>query len=74
MSDAEEQMKAANAAAKEEAHLSEIEHRSEMSRLRAKQEKPKEPQVYEFIVRRKFNALQIRKPLTNQVLPKHRQF
>jgi ribosomal protein L24 len=73
MSIAEDQMRAANAARKEERRLAEMEHRIEMAKVRLLQDSPKDSRVYDFIERRKVHALQLRKNLGTQVLPKHRQ-
>jgi hypothetical protein len=73
MSIAEDQMRAANAARKEENRLAEMDHRIERAKGRLLQDLPKDSRVYAFIERRKAHALQLRKNLGAQVLPKHRQ-
>jgi hypothetical protein len=72
----EDQIRAANAARKEENRIAELDHRVEMAKIRLAQDHPKWPFVEEFIARRVWNANQTRwwKP-SDQVLPiKKRQF
>ena len=74
MSIAEDQTRAANAAAKEDNRLAEMDHRIEMAKIRLAQDAPKDPRVEEFKKRRVEIAMQPRwwKPSAETVLPKKR--
>jgi len=70
----EDQARAANAAAKEDNRLAEMDHRIEMAKVRLSQNLPKDPLVEEFKKRRTAIAMQPRmwKPSVDQALPKKR--
>ena len=74
MSIAEDQMRAANAAAREDNRLAEMDHRIEMAKIRLSQGVPKDIRVEDFKKRRIAIAMQPRlwKPSVDQVLPKKR--
>ena len=73
MSIAEDQMRAANAARKEESHNSALEHMAFLEQQRIASEACYDPRVIAFKERRRVQAMQLRKNLGEQVLPKHRQ-
>ena len=74
MSIVETRIAAANAAAKEDNRLAEMDHRIEMAKVRLSQNLPKDPLVEEFKKRRTAIAMQPRmwKPSAETVLPKKR--
>ena len=74
MSIAEDQTRAANAAAKEDNRMAEMDHRIEMAKVMLTQNMPKDPRVEEFKKRRVEIAMQPRwwKPSAETVLPKKR--
>ena len=74
MSLLEEQVYAANAAAKAESHNAELEHRLEMARKSLTDASIYDPRVIAFKERRRIISNQVRwwKPSDTQVLPKKR--
>ena len=76
MSIVEDQMRAANAASKEENHIADLDHRIEQEKIRIAQAVPKDPRVEEFKARRVWNTMQVRKwiPCPQVLSLKKRQF
>ena len=74
MSIAEDQMRAENAARREDNRMAEMDHRIEMAKVMLTQNMPKDPRVEEFKKRRVEIAMQPRwwKPSAETVLPKKR--
>ena len=74
MSIVEDQMRAENAARREDNRLAEMDHRIEMAKIRLAQDAPKDPLVEKFKARRVEIAMQPRwwKPSVETVLPKKR--
>ena len=74
MSLLEEQVRAANAAAKAESHNAELEHRLELARKSLTDASYYDPRIIAFKARRQVIAEQVRwwKPSVDQVLPKKR--
>ena len=76
MSIVEDQMRAENAARREDNRMAEMDHRIEQAKIRIAQAVPKDPRVEEFKARRVWNTMQVRKwiPCPQVLSLKKRQF